>query len=199
MRYRILLPWLIFCVLIFNFGCAKRTSYKEFKTLEVGDDQGVAIGKIKVVYKGKNNPERCIVTIGSKITLLSKEGLIFVALDEGKAEITEVNCRDENDEISQNNNFKDAEFTVSKGVNYFGDVTIVWSNPEPQSATSMGLMIFGAIGGGIAGAIQAKNDGKISMFVEDNMEEVLNAYKKQVGDETIQAKKKIITIGTQVE
>ena len=205
MNNRILLPLLVFSVLIFSFGCAKRASYKEFKPLEVGDDQGVAIGKIKVVYKGKENFQQCIVTIGSKITLLSKEGLIFVALDEGKAEITEVNCRDENDEISQNNNFKNAEFTVSKGVNYFGDVTIVWSNPEPQlrNSASKGLMMFGAIGGaiggGIAGAIQAKNDGKITMSVEDNMEEVLNAYKQQVNDGTIQAKKKIITIGTQEE
>ncbi|MCH8157625.1 MAG: hypothetical protein IID18_07750 [Nitrospinae bacterium] len=190
---------LVFSVLIFSFGCAKRASYKEFKPLEVGDDQGVAIGKIKVVYKGKENFQQCIVTIGSKITLLSKEGLIFVALDEGKAEITEVNCRDENDKISQNNNFKNAEFTVSNGVNYFGDVTIVWSNPEPQSAASMILMVLGPIGGGIGGAIQAKKDGKISMSVEDNMEEVLNVYKKQVGDETIQAKKKIVTIGTQAE
>ena len=167
--------------------------------MEVGDNQGVAIGKIKVVYNGKNNPERCIVTIGSKITRLAEEGLVFVALDEGNAEITEVNCRGENDEISQNNNFENAKFTVSEGVNYFGDVTIIWSNPEPQSDASMGLMIFGAIGGGIAGAIQAKKDGTISMSVEDNIEEVLIANKKQLGDETIQAKKTIITIGTQEE
>jgi len=205
MRNRKLLPWMIVGLLIFGFGCAQRMSYKDFKPLEVEKDEGVAIGKIKVVYNGKINPERCIVTIGSNITLLAKEGLIFVALDKGKAEITEVNCRGENDEISQNNNFKGAEFTVGKGVNYFGDVTIIWSNPEPQpkASASKGLMLFGAIGGaiggGIAGAIQAKKDGTISMTVEDNMEEVLNAYKKHVNDETIGAEKNIIAIGTQVE
>lgn len=196
MNYRTLLPWLILCVLIFNFGCATN-SYKEFKPLEVEGNQGVAIGKIKVVYKGKENYEDCIVNIGSTTTKVVKEGLVFVALDQGKAEITEVNCNDVTDGISQNNSLMDAEFTVSKGVNYFGDVTIVWSNPEPQSAASMGLVVFGAIGGAIAAVIQAKKDGKISMSVEDNMEDVLNAYKKHASDETIQATKKIITNGVQ--
>jgi uncharacterized BrkB/YihY/UPF0761 family membrane protein len=51
MRYRTLLPWLILCVLIFNFGCASNSSYKEFKPLEIEDGQSVAIGKIKVVYQ----------------------------------------------------------------------------------------------------------------------------------------------------
>jgi hypothetical protein len=123
--------------------------------------------------------------------------LVFVALDQGKAEITEVNCNDVNDGISQNNSLMDAEFTVGKGVNYFGDVTIVWSNPEPQSAASLGLVVFGAIGGGVAAMIQTKKDGKISMSVEDNMDDVLNAYKKHVSDETIQATKKVITKGVQ--
>jgi hypothetical protein len=71
-------------LLIFLAGCA--SNYKDFKTSNVGDDEGVVIGKVSVAYKDSSyNTDLCEFCIGSTCHKLLKEGYVFMPLKSGES------------------------------------------------------------------------------------------------------------------
>ncbi len=161
---------------LFSLGCA--TTYKDFKTESVKPTDGVAIGKVNIIYNGKNLNEKCAVCLNSingPCQSLTREGLVFKNIPKGEASIRRVACKD----ISmQHYNIQGANFKVLEGVNYFGHVDIHWENKGGFKASDM----FGAIGAIVS---ESKNDGKIRMSVrEGDLLEILRTYEtqtKQVG------------------
>lgn len=179
-------------LLIVMTGCA--SNYKDFKVSDVDDDEGIAIGKVKVVYNGKSYNDECRICISSTCHKLTKEGFVFMSLDQGMADIEELFCIDNG--AKQNQSFENIQFKVKKGINYFGNLKFRWKNSNPSSDNSA-LGMFGLVGGLIAVAIEAPVDGKIRISVQDDISSVLNIYRQQVGGELGPVRKSIAIVGNQ--
>jgi hypothetical protein len=180
-------------LLIFLAGCA--SSYKDFKVSDVDDDEGIAIGKINVVYNGETYNEECKICISDTCHKLTEEGYVFMPLGQGTAIIEKLYCKDG---IEQNQAFQGAQFMVKQGVTYFGDVTFNWKN-ENQPSFIESAFALGFAGGAFASTYMARLDGEIVMSVEDNIEPVLKVYQQQVGDDSGSVEKSIVTVGVQAE
>jgi hypothetical protein len=113
-------------ILVLLTGCA--SNYKDFKVSDVGDDEGVAIGKVKVVYNGRSHNDECLICINSTCHKLTREGFVFMSLDQGTANIEELYCRDGGE---QNQSFENTQFNVEPGINYFGNLLFRWKNSNP--------------------------------------------------------------------
>jgi putative hemolysin len=172
-------------------GCA--SNYKDFKVSNVDDDEGIAIGKVKVVYNGRSYNDECRICINSTCHELTKEGFVFMSLDQGTANIEELYCKDGGE---QNQSFENTQFKVEPGVNYFGNLIFRWKNSNP-SGGSAALGMFGLVGGLIAAAVEAPVDGEIKMTVKDDMSSVINVYRQQVGGELGPVRKSIAIVGHQ--
>lgn len=170
-------------------GCA--SNYKDFKVSDVGDDEGIAIGKVKVVYNGRSYNDECLICISSTCHKLTKEGFVFMSLDQGIANIEELYCIDNG--AQQNQSFENTQLEVKKGINYFGNLKFRWKNSNPTSDYSA-LGVFGLVGGLIAVAIEAPVDGKIRISVQDDISSVLNVYSQQVGNELGPVRKSIVIV-----
>ena len=179
-------------ILVLLTGCA--SNYKDFKVSDVGDDEGIAIGKVKVVYNGRSYNDKCQICISSTCHNLTKEGFVFMSLDQGIANIEELYCIDNG--AKQNQSFENTQFKVKGGINYFGNLKFRWKNPNPSSDNSA-LGMFGLVGGLIAIAIEAPVDGKIRISVQDDISSVINAYRQQVGDKLGPVRKSITIVGSQ--
>ena len=182
----------VIVLLVFLTGCA--SNYKDFKVSDVDSDEGIAIGKVKVVYNGVLYTDECRICISSTCHELTSEGFVFMSLDQGTASVEELHCKDGG---NQNQSFENTQFKVEQGVNYFGNLVFNWKNSDPSSGASNALGAFGLIGGLVAASIEAPVDGEITITVNDDMPSVLSAYRQQVGNEEAQARKSIITVGSQ--
>jgi putative hemolysin len=101
-------------ILVLLTGCA--SNYKDFKVSDVADDEGIAIGKVKVVYNGKSYNDECRICINSTCHKLTKEGFVFMSLDQGTANIEELYCMDGGE---QNQSFENTQFEVKGGSKLF--------------------------------------------------------------------------------
>lgn len=184
----------IVTLLILLAGCAG--SYKDLDTDKLSDDEGVAIGKVTVIYNGKPYNHECQICIQSSCQDLTEEGWVFMRLKQGGALIEELYCSE--GITRQNQAFEGAGFEVKPGVTYFGDLTFNWKNENPF--TFMNAFATNFVGGvAMQSAADAKLDGEIKMSVEDNMEPVLEAYQQQVGDESVSIGKSISVVGYQAQ
>lgn len=175
-------------------GCS--SSYKDFKVSDVDENEGIAIGKINVVYNGKPHNKECKICISSTCHKLTEEGFVFMPLEQGPVVIETLLCKDGMTE--QNQSFQGAQFEVRQGVTYFGNLTFNWINEYPH--TFINMVGVGMIGGAaLQSSVNARLDGEISMKVEDDMLPVLSAFQQQVGNTEAQAEKSIVSVGVQAE
>jgi hypothetical protein len=158
-------------------GCA--STYKDFKTSQVQNDQGVAIGRVHVMYNGRESNKNCAIcfdSVNGPCQKLTPEGFVFQNIKRGEASLRRVVCKD----ISlQHFNIESATFKQSPDVTYFGDIDINWTNRGGFKVTDL----FGAIGAIIS---ESSNDGavKISAKAAD-VNEVLRAYKEQTKESDV--------------
>lgn len=175
-------------------GCAG--SYKDLDTVELSDDEGIAIGKVAVIYNGESYNHECQICIQSTCQNLTEEGWVFMRLKQGGALIEELFC---SEGISrQNQAFEGAGFEVGAGVTYFGDLTFNWKNENPF--TFMNAFATNFVGGAaMQASADARLDGEINMSVEDNMEPTLQVYQQQAGDASGPVGKSISIVGYQAK
>jgi hypothetical protein len=137
-------------------ACA--TTYKDFKTANVKPGEGVVVGKINVMYNGKNHNKDCGVcfnSINGPCQMLTEEGYVIQNLPAGEASVRRLACKD----VSlQHFNIDGANFKQAPGVTYIGQIEIDWTNKGGFKATDL----FGLVGALIA---ESKNDGTVKISV----------------------------------
>jgi len=156
-------------------GCA--STYKDFKPENVRADEGVAIGRVHVVYNGRPFTKDCSIcfnSVNGPCQTLTPEGLVCQNLKKGTVSLRRVLCRDG---ANQHHAIKDATFELTEPVVYFGDVEIKWTNRGGYKPSA----IFGLVG---ALADQATDDGDITISVDDDgAAAVAAAFAAAVGED----------------
>lgn len=179
--------FLVFSV-YFIGGCA--TTYKDFKLSNVKPSEGVAIGKVNIKYNGRVLNKECAVCLGStagggNCQNLTDEGIVFISLPTGEANIRRIACKDTS---IQHFNLSGAKFQVGNGLTYFGQVDFEWANKGGFKVSDL----FGAIGAAIS---ESNNDGIVKMSVKDSgLPEVLRLYEQQTQQEKVKAVKSLPTV-----
>ena len=154
-------------------GCA--TTYQDFRLEKVAPDEGVVLGRVRVLYNGQSKNEDCAVcfnSVNGPCQNLTPEGYVFLALPRGESSLRRVACKDSS---PQHYNFSGATFAVAEGANFFGDVTIEWKNRGGFKVSSL----FGAVG---AALDESANDGEARLRASKaGWQEILQAFQRQVG------------------
>jgi hypothetical protein len=196
-------------ILIVLAGCA--TNYKDFKVSDVRDDEGVVIGKVEVTYnKEPYNIDLCKFCIGSNCHDLLDEGYVFMSLirDEDYSSIS-LFCHYIGGQGDRTHIFNSNPLEVKPGVTYIGN--LIFSANEilsdqltpdmvlPQKTYSGRAGMLGVVGVLLLPERKPIQVVGAMLSVKDDISSVLSAYQKQVGDESVQAEKSIVTVGVQAE
>lgn len=188
-------------------GCT--SNYKDFKVSDVGEDEGVVIGKVNVVYN--NNPyntDLCKFCIGSTCHELLKEGYVFITLrrDEDHSAVS-LFCHYIGGQGDRMHTFKISPLKVKPGVTYIGN--LLFSTKEVSSdQLELGMVLAkkdntdGRYMFGIAGVLLLPEGKPVQVVgsilsIEDEMSAVLNAYQHQVGNDSGTIEKSIVTVEAQ--
>lgn len=179
---------LIFTALLLTLvGCAG--TYKDFKPTDDKAGSGIAVGRVRVIYNGKDKNADCGVCLNSvngPCQKLTPEGYVFENLPVGPASLRRITCKDTS---LQHFNLEGATFQVSAGaITYFGDLEIRWTNGGGFKVTDL----FGALGAVIS---ESKSDGKIKVtVVGGDLEELAAAYERVTGSAPEQFSKSLVKI-----
>ncbi len=154
-------------------GCA--TTVKDYKAAEVKPDEGTIIGKVKIVYNGKDFSDQCFVcfnSVNGPCYKLEKDGQVIMRIKAGNTSIKRIACIDVSE---QHYHMNGADFAVVPGSkHYFGDVVFHWKNAGGFKVSSM----FGLVGALID---QSANNGSLKMTVSSNTTGASSAYRKIAG------------------
>ena len=164
----------------FLAGCA--TTYKELRPDQIKSGQGVAVGKITVLYNDQpytGNCAVCLNSVNGPCQKLEDNGIVFIPVQAGEGSVRRVVCKDVS---PQHYNIEGATFTVQKDVTYFGDITLQWHNKGGFKPA----LIFGLFG---ALADESSNDGQLQMSVtnsKSSRDQLLGIYRRQMALQAVE-------------
>ena len=149
-------------------GCATTITDFSQKSLKDDDTSGILFGHVDVEYNGKTNNSRCAVCFTgaeSGCYKLPRSGNILMKVTAGEMTLKRVSCLDtvEYHTFPKNLTFK----TLPQQRNYFGNVSVRWTNPKTGFQWDKFFDLMGAA------VNDKKEDGTSTVRIEDNMKPVL--------------------------
>src|SRR4051812_4313932 len=102
------MKFVIFGFAILLSACS--STYKDFKSANVKPNEGVAVGRVHVLYNDKPFNKNCAVCMNSvngPCQTLTEEGFVFINLPMGEASLRRIACKDVS---PQHYNISDASF-----------------------------------------------------------------------------------------
>ncbi|MDH5763731.1 MAG: hypothetical protein OEZ51_12165 [Nitrospinota bacterium] len=191
-------------LLVFLTGCA--SSYKDFKASNVGEDEGVVVGKVSVVFNGEPyNINLCEFGIGSTFHDLLDEGYVFMPLKSGETQSSvSLKCHYTGGQGDHTHTFNINPQEVKPGVTYFGSlhfsVDEVLTNqltadmvlPKKRYSGRAGML-------GVVGVLLLRERAPIQvaaakLLVKDELRPVMEAFQRQAGDGTVQVETNLVVV-----
>lgn len=155
-------------------ACASAPAYKNFKPEGLGPGQGVALGRVQVIYNGADITSRCAACFRSgdgPCAQLDGSGYVVMALEAGPSSLHHISC-DANGRRQYD--FGGTDFEIAPAARtYFGDVAIEWKD-ERAGRDSQFLGVVGGMPDPSAG------NGEASLSVTDAQDATLAWYKRLV-------------------
>lgn len=155
-------------------GCA--TTSKSIDVANTSVDEGVVLGKIKIVYNGSDLTDACAISFNereSNLFALETDGLIIQKLPKGRSTIREIFC--------VKFGYREARYIFSNPptfenlgngkITYIGDMRIDWKTADEIKVGRM----FGLIG---YAATKDDVDGLLEYQVEDNFSGTKSLYEQ---------------------